>query len=296
MFIYIYTYVCVCFRHYANIPSVEAPGSVSSQRQPGTPRSIMDASPSPYTPQGPNSQQPATNQQRTPLGPGSNYPDLMSPMSNSSSTYPHMKVVGGLGHNHHGHLPEVNPVVVNTMLADSLLNLFKDHNFDSCTICACNMNIKGFDVGVYLADNSPVPQYRCFCGFSAVMNRRYGAQSGLFYEDEVDITGSPHDRLDHRKPPLAIINNSHKTDGTVSPPLVGTVPIEKTEPTPLQVEAIPHEVMSLLQEQFSTFYPSFVVLYYYYHKYLDLAQQQRLPIPNVLDFQGMWYLCSRCIA
>ena len=267
---------------------MEAPGSVSSQRQPGTPRSIMDASPSPYTPQAPNSQ-PPHGQQRTPMGPGSNYPELQSPMSNSSSTYPHMKSVGGSvtggHHGHHVHLPEVNPVVVNTMLADSLLNLFKDHNFDSCTICACNMNIKGFDVGVYLSDNSSESQYRCVCGFSAVMNRRYGANSGLFYEDEVDITGLPHDQLDHRKPPLAISSATNKTNSEAPP--AGTAPIEKPEPPSLpQGEVIPHDVMALLQEQFSTFYPSSVVLYYYYHKQLDIAQQRRLPIPNVLDFHG----------
>ena len=123
-------------------------------------------------------------------------------MSNASSTYPHLKSVGDRAHfgtqGSHSHLPEVNSVIVNTMLADSLLNLFKDHNFDSCAICACNTNIKGVDVGVYLPDNFNITQYRCMCGFSAVTNRRYGAHSGLFYEDEVDITGHPHDRLDHR--------------------------------------------------------------------------------------------------
>ena len=38
---------------------------------------------------------------------------------------------------------QVNSLVVNIMLSDSLLNVFKDHNFDSCPICVCNMNIKG---------------------------------------------------------------------------------------------------------------------------------------------------------
>lgn len=32
-------------------------------------------------------------------------------------------------------------------------------------------------------------QIRCSCGFSAVVNRRLAYGSGLFYEDEMEITG-----------------------------------------------------------------------------------------------------------
>ena len=78
----------------------------------------------------------------------------------------------------------------------------------------------------------------------------------------------------------------------MSPPLAGTAPIEKPDNQPPVSEVIPHEVMALLQEQFSSFYPSSVVLYYYYHKQLDLAQQHRHPIPNMLDFQGMFSVAA----
>lgn len=33
-------------------------------------------------------------------------------------------------------------------------------------------------------------QIRCSCGFSAVVNRRLAYGSGLFYEDEMEITGT----------------------------------------------------------------------------------------------------------
>lgn len=69
------------------------------------------------------------------------------------------------------------------------MNLLKDCNFDSCCICVCNMNIKGADVGVYIPDPTQEAQYRCTCGFSAVMNRKFGNNSGLFLEDELDIIG-----------------------------------------------------------------------------------------------------------
>lgn len=37
-----------------------------------------------------------------------------------------------------------------------------------------------------MTDEDPI---RCSCGFSAVVNRRLSHRSGLFYEDELEITG-----------------------------------------------------------------------------------------------------------
>lgn len=134
--------------------------------------------------------------------------------------------------------PEANSLLVNILLADTALNIFRDHNFDSCTLCVCNAgpkvvgNIRGADAGLYLTSVSsgggapmqnappsspfpgmglsgPPPPYgmlspmshhqpmmlteedpiRCSCGFSAVVNRRLSHRSGLFYEDEMEITG-----------------------------------------------------------------------------------------------------------
>ncbi|XP_054167934.1 mediator of RNA polymerase II transcription subunit 13-like [Oppia nitens] len=101
-------------------------------------------------------------------------------------------------------LPETHSLAVNLLLSDSLLNLFRDHNFESCSLCVCNMNIKGNDVGVYLPDSLAPggydePQYRCSCGFSAVVNRHRSYFAGLFYEDEVEITGYLYDPIDGLK-------------------------------------------------------------------------------------------------
>lgn len=48
--------------------------------------------------------------------------------------------------------PEANSLVLNVLLADTVFNIFRDHNFDSCTLCVCNTdsNIRGADAGVYL--------------------------------------------------------------------------------------------------------------------------------------------------
>jgi len=40
---------------------------------------------------------------------------------------------------------------------------------------------------------------RCNCGFSAVVNRRLSHRSGLFYEDELEITGLADDSSDKRQ-------------------------------------------------------------------------------------------------
>lgn len=100
---------------------------------------------------------------------------------------------------------EVNSLMLNLLLSDSMFNLFRDHNYESCSICVCNMNIKGSDVGIYLPDSfHPQPQgncdfYPCTCGFSSVSNRHLSQFSGLFYEDEVDITGKFYDPSERKE-------------------------------------------------------------------------------------------------
>ncbi|XP_038059919.1 mediator of RNA polymerase II transcription subunit 13-like isoform X2 [Patiria miniata] len=113
-----------------------------------------------------------------------------SPASEASSYIKNLNSLesASLGAN----IPEAHSLMVNVVLSDSQLNLFKDRNFDSCVICACNMTIRGGGGGSSEAlqgggaFDSLGP---CSCGFSAVMNRRYGTGSGLFAEDESEITG-----------------------------------------------------------------------------------------------------------
>lgn len=57
--------------------------------------------------------------------------------------------------------PEADSLIVNILLADTALNIFRDHNFDSCTLCVCNAgpkvvgNIRGADAGMYLVSSQP---------------------------------------------------------------------------------------------------------------------------------------------
>jgi mediator of RNA polymerase II transcription subunit 13 len=115
--------------------------------------------------------------------------DLQSPASNASSYLNRTLSSVDNQPTTNSQCHEANSLVVNIFLSDSLLNLFKDSNFDSCSMCVCNGNILGSDNGVYLPDRSKEEQYKCYCGFSAVVNRKYGVNSGLFWEDEFDISG-----------------------------------------------------------------------------------------------------------
>uniref|UniRef100_A0A8C4WU81 Mediator of RNA polymerase II transcription subunit 13 n=1 Tax=Eptatretus burgeri TaxID=7764 RepID=A0A8C4WU81_EPTBU len=181
-----------------NTPQTSTPvGGVGSN----APLSNGGVLPSPATPRfsTPNPRTPRTP--RTPRGPGvagggpasipssTNYNsagELYSPAASTPSTLWPLNSVEApamLGQTS----PEAHGLYVTLYLSDTVLNLFRDRNFDSCCLCACNMDIKGADVGLYLPDTSNELQSRCTCGFSAVINRRLGPNSGLFLEDELDI-------------------------------------------------------------------------------------------------------------
>ena len=116
--------------------------------------------------------------------------------------------------------PEIDSLIFNVLLNDSILNLYRDINFDSCVLCACTsheLSIHGIDSLIYLeksreqtksnhshgyaheqsyshssslySQQSQAMTNSCSCGFSAVVNLRLSCASGLFYEDEIEITG-----------------------------------------------------------------------------------------------------------
>ncbi|XP_062340777.1 mediator of RNA polymerase II transcription subunit 13-like [Osmerus eperlanus] len=188
---------------------------------PATPRFSV---PTPRTPRTPRGAGP-------PSGQGSVRQDeLSSPASTASTSAPLSFLEQPAGA---PWLPEAHSLYAALLLSDSVLNMFKDRNFDSCCICACNMNVKGADVDVYIPDSTREDQYRCMCGFSAIVNRRLAHGTGLFLEDELDIfgRGSEVGRAAERR--LALSRRD--------PPMGG----------PRASPPVPPEVMVLLQEQSS---------------------------------------------
>lgn len=227
------------------MPSVENPGSVSRS---GTTERMTSIDQSPAT----FHNMSAARTPRTPMS----Y-ELQSPASNASS-YMNKNMNSVDNHPTNSQLPEVHGLVVNIFLSDSLLNLFKDTNFDSCPICVCNTNIKGSDVGLYLPDRTNETQYSCICGFSAAVNRSYGFNSGLFYEDEVEITNLRDDRFDRRKPSLLALDSKDRSQ-------VG-------DDSSSSHQDVPQDILMLLQSQFSTLYPSSMVLQSYKRQHPSLLQ------------------------
>lgn len=178
--------------------------------------------------------------------------ELQSPASSASSYLnKHLNSVDSNGTA--SSIPEAHSLLVNLVIADSMLNLFKDHNFASCTVCVCNMNTKGADAGINLPSSlipsgTDEPQYKCTCGFSAVVNRHQSHRSGIFYEDELDITGHRYETYTGRKS-LALVesSNSKKSD------MVHNLEDENNA----QVDHVPHLVVDLIKDQCSQIYSSF---------------------------------------
>lgn len=135
----------------------------------------------------------------------------------SSFTPPHQKLFNNLA--------EINAIQLNLLVADSALGMMKDHNFESCTICVCNMSIRGSQPDALPTKGEPTSQWRlsvssenlmssqsnlpsgeyngeCTCGFSALLNRHSSHLAGLFFEDELELTNvlyDPNESLDHNK-------------------------------------------------------------------------------------------------
>ncbi|XP_034188935.1 mediator complex subunit skuld isoform X7 [Osmia lignaria lignaria] len=175
--------------------------------------------------------------------------------------------------------PESNSLIVNILLGDTALNIFRDHNFDSCSLCVCNAgpkvvgNIKGADAGVYLTHSWSAgalyqddDQIRCSCGFSAVVNRRLAHKAGLFYEDEMEITGIAEDPSEKKKTSLvAVACGGGKTSEGL--------------------DAIPPNVLELLREQCLIVQSSASSLYRASRIYAAMKSYPMLaPTVNTLEF------------
>ena len=182
-------------------------------------------------------------------GPSSSQSAKYSPSSSSApgtSTFG-LEIVKG---------PEANGLAINLVLSDTLLNVFRDHNFDSCTICVCSNdgNIRGRDAAKYLppvtditsqSDTNDCPN--CQCGFSAVINRKLSYHSGLFYEDETEITNINEDPYQRKKHSLLMVNGDNDDNGALAEDGESSNFASKSA----EVDAIPKPLLELINQQYS---------------------------------------------
>ncbi|CAB4058261.1 MED13 [Lepeophtheirus salmonis] len=182
-------------------------------------------------------------------------------------------------------------LVLNLILSETLLNIFRDHNFDSCTMCVCSNdgNIKGRDASLYLKpDFSSDEDINCTCGFSAIINRRFAYQSGLFYEDESEVTSINEDLYYRKKPsllmllneynvvvvPAAFNNNNNNTSATATSNNGGISGSGNSNAASI-VDSVPTSLLELISKQCS-FHPScsFDTIVKYSEQYLKSSSAQ----------------------
>ena len=221
------------------------PGHHSATGTPlGTPTNVKMSPISPMTSVegGPRSHgQPHMHQSQHELSSPSSSSNSMSKMDSSNKA--ENAVASGTAAT--ARIPEASSLVFNLMLSDSILNVFRDHNFDSCTICICNNegNIRGRDAAVYLPNFSGDDEINCICGFSALTNRKLAHQSGLFYEDETEITGITEDLYHRKKTSLLLLDPKYNSNEENN----GNSNNSDTERMNV-VDSIPPSLLELIQE------------------------------------------------
>lgn len=224
----------------SNNPSTHGANATASTPvgTPAPPRPGMSPiSPLPSLEGGPRSHGPASVGAYHPPSVGA--PGVASPAS-VSSNYMNKSINSVEPSLAQGKTPEANALILTLVLSDTLLNLYRDHNFNSCTLCVCNNdgNIRGRDASSYLTEFAGEDEVTCTCGYSAVINRRMAHQSGLFYEDESEVTSVTEDMYFRKKPSLLLLD----------PKCSGDVPADNNKAVP-DVDRIPPALLDLIHLQ-----------------------------------------------
>jgi mediator of RNA polymerase II transcription subunit 13 len=135
-------------------------------------------------------------------------------------------------------------------------------------MCVCNAgprvvgNIRGADMylpeaGGGFSTSSDDDPIRCSCGFSAIVNRRLSHRAGLFYEDEVEITGPSviDDCVDRRKTSLLVVSASAGRRRGAELESADTANNKESNSSnnssssPTSVDLVPLAVLELIREQ-----------------------------------------------
>ena len=198
--------------------------------------------------------------------------------------------------------PEANSLAINLVLSDSLLNVFRDHNFDSCTMCVCSNdgNIRGRDAAKYLppvTDNTTHSDAHdcpnCQCGFSAVINRKLSYYSGLFYEDETEITSINEDPYQRKKHSLLMVNGDSEENATLTEE--GDTSDFTTKSA--EVDAIPNSLLELIHKQYSLHNLSLAqnALLKCSDQYLRQLASQHPPTLSMVELMDSNYIISSAL-
>jgi mediator of RNA polymerase II transcription subunit 13 len=166
-------------------------------------------------------------------------------------------------------------------------------------MCVCNTgtkevgNIRGADMylleaGVGFSSSPDDDPIRCTCGFSAIMNRRLSHRAGLFYEDEVEITGPNFidDAVDRRKTSLLIVSASAGKKRCKELETAESVNMKDTNninTNSTSVDILPQAVLELLREQCVFIRSSANALCRSASKAISASENQKWTL-NILEF------------
>jgi len=221
---------------------------------------------------------PATSDANPRSNKSTNPPSVGGPRSVGPTTprVPHTPLGAGSGENNPP-APLANSLTINLVLSDSLLNLYRDINFNSCTMCVCTNegNIKGGESLMYLPEFAGDDDHDCKCGYSAVINRKFTHLAGMFLEDEREVTGLQEDLYFKKKLSLLLLDPKSQEQGE-----------HRFNERASIVDSVPGQLMEVVQQQAGLFASEHSSIISYSNHYLKNISSQQHNINIVEDMDG----------
>jgi len=223
---------------------------------------------------------PATSDANPRSNKSTNPPSVGGPRSVGPTTprVPHTPIGAGSGGGDNSPPPPLaNSLTINLVLSDSLLNLYRDINFNSCTMCVCTNegNIKGGESLMYLPEFAGDDDHDCKCGYSAVVNRKFTHLAGMFLEDEREVTGIQEDLYFKKKLSLLLLDPKSQEQGE-----------HRFNERASVVDAVSCQLMEVIQQQAGLFSSEHSSIINYSNHYLRNTTRQQHIINIVEDMDG----------
>ena len=172
------------------------------------------------------------------------------------------------------HTPAANSLTVNLVLSDSILNIYRDINFNSCTMCVCTNegNIKGGESLMYLPEFAGDEDNDCGCGYSAIVNRKLSHLAGMFLEDEREVTSVQEDVYYKKKLSLLLLDPKSQEQGE-----------ERFNERASVVDNVSWKMIELIQQQAGLFTSDYNSIISYSDQYFRHTSRQQHNINIVED-------------
>merc|ERR1719228_669037 len=198
-----------------------------------------------------------------------NPPSVGGPRSVGPTTprVPHTPLGGNNSDSNSQHTPLANSLTINLVLSDSILNLYRDINFNSCTMCVCTNdgNIKGGESLMYMPLFAGDDDHNCTCGYSAIINRKLSHLAGMFLEDEREVTSVQEDVYFKKKLSLLLLDPKSQEQGE-----------HRFNERASIVDNVSWKIIELIQQQAGLFTSDYNSIISYSQQYFKHSSRQHL--------------------